>query len=277
MPKITICVPTYNASEFVSEALDSILEQDEQDFKVVLVDDASTDNTLEILEGYCRKDSRFELQRHAENSGACGLAIKEVLSCCDTEYFMWFGADDRLTKSYISKLIERINSSGADYAYSDFELIDSLGKHVGIWRYPMYDLFSYIERFLNTFSGALPMNGVLKLSKLRELNMGWLIYNGESRSSDTINGIYFRMNGVHMSRLDEPVFQYRTHIGQLTRQTDKRWLSDKNVIDFVFEALPEIVDSISTSKKMTREEFLVVCYREALVRIQQRGRSVQYS
>ena len=69
-----------------------------------------------------------------------------------------------------------------------------------------------------------------------------------------------------MARFEQPIFQYRIHINQLTNQTNTRWLSDKNVIDFVFDTFPEIVEHLSKTKNLTTERFLVEKYREALIK-----------
>lgn len=54
-PQITICLPVYNASSFIEAALDSILNQSYGNFELLVADDGSTDNTIEILRKYARK------------------------------------------------------------------------------------------------------------------------------------------------------------------------------------------------------------------------------
>jgi glycosyltransferase involved in cell wall biosynthesis len=52
MPKVSVIMPVYNTSKFLKESIESILHQDFQDFEFIIVDDASTDNSYEILEQY---------------------------------------------------------------------------------------------------------------------------------------------------------------------------------------------------------------------------------
>ena len=251
MSRITICIPTYNSERYISEAIESVLQQEVQDFKLVIVDDNSSDTTLSIVESFCSVDARIYIRRHSENSGAMGLAIQEVMRECDTKYFMWFGSDDVLTREYVSRLLEILETSDADYVYSDFQVMDELGNPVEVWRYPLLELPIYIGRLLQTFSGSLPMNGVFKISKLREKNLDWILYKGESRSSDTINGLYFRINGLKFCRCEEPLFKYRVHTSNLSHELSSRLISDRNVIDFIFETFPELVSFIAMSRKMT--------------------------
>ena len=58
-PKISIIIATFNASNVLSKALDSILNQSFQDWECIVVDGASRDNTVEIIKAYQQKDSRF--------------------------------------------------------------------------------------------------------------------------------------------------------------------------------------------------------------------------
>lgn len=67
---ISVIMPAYNASDFIGEALDSILKQTFQQFEIIVVDDGSTDNTLEILRQYAQKDSRITVIQN-NHGGAC--------------------------------------------------------------------------------------------------------------------------------------------------------------------------------------------------------------
>lgn len=254
--KITVCIPTYNASRFLRFAVDSLLTQSFQDFKVQFIDDASTDETLEILKEYCANDSRFELFQHNVNSGACGLAIQESLQRTSTPYFSWFAADDVLTPDYFTRLIDHLEKTDSAYVFSDFYIINHLGNRTGaLWQFPLLDLQRYVYKILNSFSGSLPMNGVFKKESLDALRLEWLLFNGESRSSDTINGIYFRSKGLKMSRIPQPLFKYRLHENNLSKDIKNRYKSDQNVVDFIFEFLPEIVESFASQRKMTVSQF----------------------
>jgi glycosyltransferase involved in cell wall biosynthesis len=68
-PLISILIPVYNSARFVAAALDSALAQTYERFEVVIVDDASTDGSLEILQPYAQRDARVRLFTHARNLG----------------------------------------------------------------------------------------------------------------------------------------------------------------------------------------------------------------
>ena len=61
MPKISVIIPVYNAQEYLSECLDSVLSQTLSDIEIICINDGSTDNSLEILKEYAKKDERIKI------------------------------------------------------------------------------------------------------------------------------------------------------------------------------------------------------------------------
>ncbi|MFO5361494.1 glycosyltransferase family 2 protein, partial [Salmonella enterica subsp. enterica serovar Stanley] len=59
MPKVSVIIPTYNAKETIERTVDSVLQQTEQDFEIILVDDVSKDNTYAILKSIAAQDRRI--------------------------------------------------------------------------------------------------------------------------------------------------------------------------------------------------------------------------
>ena len=69
MPKVGLIVPIYNVQKYLAECLDSLLNQSYENLEIVLVDDKSTDSSLEIARGYVERDRRVSLITLGENSG----------------------------------------------------------------------------------------------------------------------------------------------------------------------------------------------------------------
>ncbi len=70
MPSVTVFIPTYNRAHFLPAAIDSILQQTFSDFELLIVDDGSSDGTVEMLEGYRNSDRRVRVERNATNLGS---------------------------------------------------------------------------------------------------------------------------------------------------------------------------------------------------------------
>lgn len=90
-PAVTVIMPVHNRERFVAEALDSLLAQTFEDFLVILVDDASTDGTAQILRGY--SDRRVRILLNPDRLGVAG-ARNRALAVTDTRYVAFLDSDD---------------------------------------------------------------------------------------------------------------------------------------------------------------------------------------
>lgn len=92
MPTVSVIMPVYNAGEFLRSTIDSILAQTFTDFEFVIIDDGSTDSSLEILEEYTARDSRIRLISRP-NTGY-GIALNEMIELATGKYLARMDADD---------------------------------------------------------------------------------------------------------------------------------------------------------------------------------------
>ncbi|MGD1805512.1 glycosyltransferase family 2 protein [Dapis sp. BLCC M126] len=92
-PKVTVCLPTYNSGEFLTQAIDSILEQTFTDFELIISDDCSTDNTPEVIRSYLEKDSRIKYLNNSKNLGLFPN-WNRCLKSASGEYITVFAQDD---------------------------------------------------------------------------------------------------------------------------------------------------------------------------------------
>jgi len=65
--KISILIASYNYAQYIEEAINSVINQSYQNWELIIVDDGSSDNSLEIIKSYCEKDSRIKLFQHENN------------------------------------------------------------------------------------------------------------------------------------------------------------------------------------------------------------------
>lgn len=90
--KLSIIIPAYNVSGYLEKCLDSILAQTFQEYEVILVDDGSTDETVEICDSYAKKDNRIQVI-HKINEGV-SVARNTGIEKAIGEYFLFFDGDD---------------------------------------------------------------------------------------------------------------------------------------------------------------------------------------
>lgn len=101
---VSIIMPAYNASAYIAEAIQSVLNQTWTNWELIIVDDGSTDDTLQIAQSFARKDSRIQVY-HQHNQGGCA-ARNEALKHITGNYVQYLDADDMLDKDKLAKQLE---------------------------------------------------------------------------------------------------------------------------------------------------------------------------
>ena len=110
--KVSVVIPVYNKAEYISDCMESLLQQDFDDFEIVAVNDGSTDDSGRICDKKAAEDSRIRVI-HTENSGVTAARRKGVGQAAG-EYIMFVDADDKLLPNAIKTLYKAIADSGAD-------------------------------------------------------------------------------------------------------------------------------------------------------------------
>ena len=123
-PTISVIIPVYNAASFVGRCIKSVLSQTYCDWQMILVDDGSKDNSLEICQIYAASDSRLQII-HQENAGA-GAARNAGLAKAIGKYIVFIDSDDYVDKEYFSLLANH----DEDVVFIDVEAIDENCKVV---------------------------------------------------------------------------------------------------------------------------------------------------
>ena len=121
MPQISVIIPIYNAGKFIKKAVDSLLQQTFGDFEIILVDDGSTDNSLEIINDLTSKDKRIR-SIHQENAGVSRARNAGINNSCG-KYLIFCDADDEFECDAFEKYIARLRDCDFDFIISGFRKI----------------------------------------------------------------------------------------------------------------------------------------------------------
>jgi glycosyltransferase involved in cell wall biosynthesis len=129
-PGVSVVVPNYNHEKYLPERLESIFNQTYQDFEVILLDDASTDNSREVMEKYVgRGDVR--ILRNEQNSGSPFKQWIKGIDLAKSE-ILWFAeSDDRCDPEFLETLLPAFNDQKVRLAYSNSNIIDENGNSLG--------------------------------------------------------------------------------------------------------------------------------------------------
>lgn len=120
-PVISVIVPCYNQAIYLSEALQSVLEQEFQDWECIIVNDGSSDNTEEIAKQWTIKDKRFKY--FYKENGGLSSARNTGIDICYGEWILPLDADDKIGELYISEAIKAVSDNpNTKLVYSNLSL-----------------------------------------------------------------------------------------------------------------------------------------------------------
>lgn len=133
MPKVTIAIPTYNRAKFLGAAIKSVLGQTYTNFELLIVDNASTDDTKTVIASF--KDRRIKYHKNSKNIGM----MKNWNKCVELsigKYLMILGDDDILYPDFLERslAVHRENPK-IGFSFAKCSKINSNGKFITLWGY----------------------------------------------------------------------------------------------------------------------------------------------
>ena len=158
MPKVSVIIPTFNRAKLVCRAIDSVLVQSYSNIECVVIDDASTDNTFNILKD--RYGSKIHVIRNKRNMDKSYSRNKGVIET-DADYVCFLDSDDILTKDSIQKRVECILDKDDCSASFGLRLDIVKGK---------------VRKSCNNFWGSLKKGDIITLEQYLN-NKNWLSTN----------------------------------------------------------------------------------------------------
>lgn len=128
---VSIITPSYNCAQFISETIDSILNQTYQNWELLITDDCSTDETCRIIEEYVSKDKRIKLFKLGKNSGA-GIARNNSIKEATGRFIAFCDSDDRWKAEKLQLQLDFMHEKAIDVCYSSYLTCDEYGNNTGI-------------------------------------------------------------------------------------------------------------------------------------------------
>lgn len=117
-PEISIIAPVYNVEKYLNEFIESILEQSFTHFELILIDDCSTDHSLDVINNFMQKDTRIKVIAHEQNRGT--FKTRETgYSNAQGNYIVFCDSDDCLAKDALKNLHDEIIKTDADIVISN--------------------------------------------------------------------------------------------------------------------------------------------------------------
>jgi glycosyltransferase involved in cell wall biosynthesis len=142
MSLVSIITPLYNSSKFIEECIASVLSQTYQNWEMIMVDDKSTDDTIEVVRKITNGDVRFTLIELEENIGS-GLARNKAIAAAKGRYIAFLDSDDMWLPNKLKTQIEFMNSNNLAFTYTSYDLLNY--KNINIGTFKTKSLITYSE------------------------------------------------------------------------------------------------------------------------------------
>lgn len=131
MVQVSIITPCYNSAEFIAETIGAIQAQTFTDWELIITDDCSKDNTVEIIKKYIEKDVRIKLFQLEKNSGG-GVARNNSIKMAQGRYIAFCDSDDRWYPTKLEKQIAFMKDNDCALSFTSYMTCNEVGNINGI-------------------------------------------------------------------------------------------------------------------------------------------------
>lgn|GEM_PF-153417 len=190
MKKVSIIIPIYNAEKHIKRCLDNLLSQDYGNIEIILIDDGSTDNSLNICNEYSKRNSIIK-SYHTLNRGS-GPARNYGIEKATGDYVYFMDADDSLSSIAISSLVKVALDKESDLIVFGYQMVNSRGKVVNQKIYREKDITAqsvrgnyehYIDMNMEWGIQGAPWNKFFNLQKIKKYR---ILYPDLKRHQDEV-------------------------------------------------------------------------------------------
>lgn len=121
--KVSVIMPNYNSEKFLAQTIESVLNQTYSNLELVIVDDCSTDTSLDIIKAYQEKDERVRLYINEENKG-CAYTRNVALREAKGDWIAFLDSDDLWLPEKLEKQLAFMVDNGYEFSYTNYNRID---------------------------------------------------------------------------------------------------------------------------------------------------------
>lgn len=216
--EVSVITGAYNCSAYIREAYESLCHQTMPDWEWVVVDDASTDDTLDFLVGVSQSDSRVRVLTNESNMGAA-QSRNRALRKARGQFLAFLDADDRWLPAKLSTQLEFMRSTAAEASFTAYRIISQDGALVGkiVDKFPMQEIgYAQALRKRATIgcSTVIIARSGLENQLMPDIRTG----------QDYAFWLKLMRSGIIFHHLAEPLTEYRITPGSISRNKFRKAL-----------------------------------------------------
>ena len=129
MEKVSVVMPSFNSEKFISESIESIINQTYTNWELIITDDFSSDNTVEVVESFIKNDDRIKLYILSSNRGA-GAARNQSIKMAKGRYIAFCDSDDQWKKNKLEIQLNSMIQNNIVLSYSGYDIISENGNYI---------------------------------------------------------------------------------------------------------------------------------------------------
>jgi len=232
-PLISIIVPTYNRGSFISECIESVLNQSYTDWEMIIIDDGSTDSTKEIINTYL---SEPRIQYHYQENKGQSSARKKAIYLAKGKYLAFLDSDNIWLNQRLEfglKAIQR--NENIDLTYGDIIEIDENSTEV-----PMVNM----KRFSGKVSSQLVKDNFITMNTVlvkKSVVIKVKAFREEIKRADDYD-MWLRLSAEHnFLYIPKVMVKYRVMDDQISSNKEGRFIANKEIVEHFYKIFPNVL------------------------------------
>lgn len=129
---VSIITPNYNCGRFVAETIKCVQQQTYQNWEMIIVDDCSSDNSVEVIKEYASADKRIIFIQNEKNSGAA-VSRNKALKVAKGKWIAFLDSDDLWQPNKLERQLEFMVKNDYAFSYHEYTKMDEEGKPLGVY------------------------------------------------------------------------------------------------------------------------------------------------
>ena len=234
MIQLSIIIPVYNVEAYLEECLNSAVNQNIDNYEIIIVNDGSTDGSEDIIDKFTKNYS-FIKKVNKENNGL-GAARNTGIRLATGKYIGFIDSDDYIDENMLFNMIKRAEENNVDIIICDVEVFDDNDKKQK-WYFNVKKKFynknmsneDVLKLYLTDRIKGFAWNKIYKRSLFTDNNV---LYEEGVYYEDIYTTLRLLTYAKTINLIDEPYYKYRQHYGSITRG-----ITLKHIDDFTFNGV----------------------------------------
>lgn len=260
--KISVIVPVFNVEDYLNYSLDSILNQTLEDIEVICVDDGSTDNSLNILKDYAKKDERIKIISK-ENEGQ-GTARNVGIDNAQGEFIAFVDSDDFIDKTMFEKLYNESVNKNLDLVMCKVSSFDNETHEINdnLWYYSL-KCFNGFKKDVFNNQDTKKFTHLISVTPYNKLYRNSFIQKNSIRFPDKYifeDEVFFYnvyLKSKRIALVNENLYYYRTNRAGSTVSNDSN--KDYSDVVYIFKLIRQLLietNYLNLYKKQVYNRFI---------------------